>query len=43
MRTPAQLLLQKKSCLICAGAHVARLELGMAFKHLLPRIAEVGM
>jgi cytochrome P450 len=25
----------------CAGAHVARLELEVAFKHLLPRLAEV--
>jgi len=27
----------------CAGAHVARLELAMAFKHLVPRLAEVEL
>jgi cytochrome P450 len=27
----------------CAGAHVARLELEVAFKHLLPRLAEVEL
>ena len=27
----------------CAGAHVARLELVMAFKHLLPRIQEIEL
>ena len=27
----------------CAGAHVARLELEMAFKYLLPRLEEVEL
>ena len=27
----------------CAGAHVARLELEMAFKYLLPRIEEIEL
>jgi len=28
---------------VCAGAHIARLELEMAFKYLLPRIEEVEL
>ena len=27
----------------CAGAHIARLELEMAFKYLLPRLEEVEL
>ncbi len=28
---------------LCAGAHVALLELSMAFKHLLPRLEEIEL